>query len=94
MALAPFKDNAWTTSSQPGSSVGNSKEVSPELHSAISVLSAGPYTPGDGIGFSNVSLIMRSCTSGGRLLQPSRAATSVDGQIVGRVFPTAAGAAQ
>ena len=90
MALAPFKDNTWTTQHQPGGSCGNSNETSVALHNAISVLSAGPYTPGDGIGYSSQPMIMRGVTSGGRILQPSRAATSIDGQIIGRVFRTAA----
>lgn len=82
----PFKDNFWSTSLQPGSSVGNSQELSPALHEAISVFSAGPVTPGDGVGFSDAALIMRSCTTGGRLLQPSRAATAIDAAIVFRAF--------
>jgi hypothetical protein len=78
VAIAPSKDNFWSTSSQPGSSCGNSVELSPSLHAAISVFSAGPVSPGDGVGFSDPALIMRTCDMGGRLLQPSRAATALD----------------
>ncbi len=92
VAIAPFKDNAWSTSFQPGGSCGNSLEVSPGLHLAISVFSAGPVTPADGVGYSDVGQIMRTCTAGGALLHPSRAATAIDMQIVGRVFPAAPGA--
>lgn len=92
VAVAPFKDNYWSTSLQPGSSVGNSLEISPALHEAISVFSAGPVTPGDGVGYSDRALIMRACTTGGRLLQPSRAATAIDACILNRAFPATSGA--
>ena len=89
LAIAPFKDNYWSTTQQPGSSCGNSLEISPALQEAISVFSAGPVSPGDGVGFSDVALIMRACTTGGRLLQPSRAATAIDSAIINRAFPSA-----
>lgn len=87
IGVAPFKDNYWSSSIQPGSSVGSSPEVSPGLHNAISVFSAGPVTPGDGVGFSDVAQILRACTASGRLLQPTRSMTALDSEIVGRVFP-------
>jgi hypothetical protein len=83
LALAPFKDNYWTNSSEPGGSCGNAVEPGVALHSAVSTLSAGPVTPSDGIGFSNVELIMRSCRADGKLLQPSRPTTYTDGYING-----------
>lgn len=90
VAVAPFKDNAWSTSLQPGGSCGNSLEVSPGLHLAISVFSAGPVTPGDGVGYSDAGQILRTCTVGGKLLHPSRAATSIDAQVLGKAFGIAA----
>jgi hypothetical protein len=87
---APFVDNWWSTSSQPGGSCGSGEETSPNLHSAVATLSMGPVTPGDGVNFSDPNIILRTCTASGRLLQPNRAATSLDAQIVGRVFPSAA----
>lgn len=87
---APFVDNWWSTSSQPGGSCGNSIEVSPNLHSAVAALSMGPVTPGDGVNFSDPDIILRTCTASGRLLQPDRAATTLDAQIIGRVFPSSA----
>ena len=63
---------------QPGSSAGSASEVNPSLQFAISVLSAGPVTPGDGVGFSDAALIARTHMASGRLLQPSRAATAID----------------
>jgi hypothetical protein len=91
VGVAPFKDNAWSTSFQPGGSCGNSLEVSPGLHLAISLFSAGPVTPADGVGYSDPGQIMRTCTTGGRLLHPSRAATAIDAQFAGHAFPGAPG---
>lgn len=87
LALAPFKDNAWSVAVQPGGSSGNASEINPSLQFAISVLSAGPVTPGDGIGYSNAALIARTHDASGRLLQPSRSATAIDAVIAGRAFP-------
>ena len=45
----------------------------------VSAYSTGPVAPSDRVGSSNASLIMMaSCTSQGRLLQPSRPATAID----------------
>lgn len=90
LGVAPFKDNAWSTSSQPGGSCGNAFEPSPGLHLAISVFSNGPVTPGDGVGFQNVDQIMRTTRADGVVLHPSRAMTAIDADIVGRTFPSAA----
>lgn len=60
----------------------------------MSTLSGGPVTPSDGIGFSDAALILRSCTSSGRLLQPSRGLTVVDAAAVGRAFPSFSDAPQ
>ena len=92
LGVAPFKDNAWSTSQQPGSSCGNAVEPSPGLHLAISVFSNGPVTPGDGVGFQNVDQIMRTTRADGVVLHPSRAMTAIDADIVGRAFPLAVAA--
>ena len=90
IGVAPFKDNAWSTSKQPGGSCGNANEPSPGLHLAISVFSNGPVTPGDGVGFQSVDQIMRTTRADGVVLHPSRAMTAIDADIVGRAFPSAA----
>lgn len=88
VGLAPFKDNYWSTAQQPGSSQPpGSIEVTPALHAAISTLSAGAVTPGDGVNASDAELILRSCTAAGRLLQPSRAITAIDAMAVALAFP-------
>jgi len=67
--------------------VGSNVETSPALQAAISVYSAGPVTPGDGVGYADATLILRTCNTDGLLLSPSRSATAIDSQIVARVFP-------
>lgn len=92
LGLAPFKDNMWSTAEQPGSSCGaNAMEITPSLHNAASTFSAGPVSPGDGVGMSDVPQIMRSCTASGRLLHPSRPMTALDSQVLGDVFGAGAG---
>jgi len=86
LGVAPFKDNAWSSSQEPGGSCGNAIEASPGLHLAISVFSAGPVMPGDGIEFMNRDQIMRTTTDGGVLLHPSRPMTSIDAGVIGQVF--------
>ena len=54
------------------------QEQYPELQLLVSALSAGPIAPGDNIGFSNVSLIMRACRADGVLLHPDRPAAPPD----------------
>merc|ERR1719174_1198412 len=54
------------------------QEQYPELQLLVSAMSAGPIAPGDNIGFSNVSLIMRACRADGVLLHPDRPAVPPD----------------
>ena len=90
VGVAPFKDNSWSTSDEPGGSCGRAHEPAPGLHLAISVFSNGPVTPGDGVGFQNVDQIMRTTRADGVVLHPSRAMTAIDADIVGRAFPSPA----
>jgi len=80
MGIAPFKDNFWTTTNQSGN-IYNKSEPYPELQSLVATLSTGPVAPSDKIGYSNKSLIMRSCNSEGLILKPSKPATAVDSQM-------------
>merc|ERR1719183_357082 len=73
LALAPSKDNYWSTRTQPGKDYGAEEPYS-ELEAAIITYTAGPVAPSDMIGHSDASLIMRSCTADGLLLKPSRPA--------------------
>ena len=90
LGLAPFKDNYWSTPMQPGAPRPG-PETTPSLHNAASTLSAGPVTPGDGVGFSDAAQILRACDASGRLLHPSRALTSIDAGVLARAFPSHSG---
>eukprot|EP01060_Flectonema_neradi_P036317 TRINITY_DN694_c0_g1_i1.p1 TRINITY_DN694_c0_g1~~TRINITY_DN694_c0_g1_i1.p1 ORF type:complete len:723 (+),score=190.92 TRINITY_DN694_c0_g1_i1:41-2209(+) len=81
IALAPFKDNFWTSHQEPGGSCGNTTEPDVERHAAVATLSTGPVTVGDGIAYFNKSLIMKSCRPDGLLLKPDRPATYMDSYI-------------
>ena len=78
--LAPFVDNFWTTSVQPGrdSPWGNESEPFTEGYAVLSALSAGPVGFGDGIGFTNMTMLNLTCRADGVLLQPSLPATPLD----------------
>jgi hypothetical protein len=47
----------------------------------------------DGIGFANATLARATCTPSGRLLQPSRPMTALDGCFAAAAFGAAAGPA-
>ena len=64
----------------------------PELHAAVSALSAGPVSPSDGPGMANVSLIMRTCRADGELLKPDAPAMPLDAFWLGSAFCGGSGA--
>lgn len=85
LGIAPFKDSFWTTSVQPGNPY-NQNENAPALEAAIATLSTGPVTPADGIGFSDVDLILYSCRSDGLILKPDEPLTPLDALFQARAF--------
>lgn len=80
IGIHPFKDNFWTTQTQPGN-VYFKSEKHPHLQTVVAALSTGPVGPSDKIGYSNISLINRTCNSDGVLLMPSRPAMMIDASI-------------
>ena len=76
--LAPSKDSFWSTPTQPGNPYGDVAERYPAMQAAVAALSRGPVQVSDGVGYSDRSLILRTCDEAGRLLQPSRPATALD----------------
>ncbi|XP_059175515.1 uncharacterized protein LOC131955424 [Physella acuta] len=86
VGLAPFKDTFWTTEQQTGSPYGADTEPLTELNSLLATLSTGPVGPGDGIGYINLTLLMRCCDSTGQILQPNKPATAINDQIKKRAF--------
>jgi hypothetical protein len=75
LAIQPFYDNTWSSSSMPNSSWAPATEDYVELAWVISVLSAGPVGFGDEIGYSNASLIMTCCSTDGTILKASTPST-------------------
>lgn len=86
--IAPSKDAFWSMEVQPGSPFGHGNATEPyaAMEAAIAVLSTAPVQLGDGVGFTNVTLALATCTIGGRLLQPSRPATAIDACFAADAF--------
>eukprot|EP01039_Chlorochromonas_danica_P003209 gene3209-3514_t len=79
LGLWPSKDGFWSTSYQPGNPYGEDRfEPYPALQAAVTSLSAGPFAVGDGIGFVDRNLLLRASDEDGRLLFPSKSATTLD----------------
>lgn len=80
VGIAPSKDNFWSTAEQPGNKYGNTtREPYGEMGGMITTYSTGPVAVGDGVGYTDTELVLRSCTkTSGTLLQPSRPATTID----------------
>eukprot|EP01064_Diplonema_japonicum_P022867 TRINITY_DN330_c17_g1_i1.p1 TRINITY_DN330_c17_g1~~TRINITY_DN330_c17_g1_i1.p1 ORF type:complete len:753 (+),score=190.36 TRINITY_DN330_c17_g1_i1:65-2323(+) len=84
LALAPFKDNFWTSTQEPGGSCGSTTNPDVWRAAAVATLSNGPVTPGDGMQYMNKSMIMRACSEDGTLLRPARPITYLDSYIYKR----------
>ncbi|RUS92230.1 hypothetical protein EGW08_000083, partial [Elysia chlorotica] len=81
LGLAPSKDTFWSSSEQPGNTYAKS-EPYPTLQAAVATLSRGPVGPGDKIGGTNRTLLMRCCNEDGLVLKPSKPARAIDDQIL------------
>ncbi|XP_046547869.1 uncharacterized protein LOC124257772 [Haliotis rubra] len=80
IGIAPFKDNFWTTSVQPGNGY-NLSEPHTSLNAVVATLSTGPVGISDMVGGTNKTLTMKSVNADGLILKPSRPATSIDNRI-------------
>ena len=69
--LRPSKDNAWSMSYQPDNRY-HKDEPYPEFQALILAYSTGPVAFSDKIGYSNTTLIMRTCRTDGMLLQSTQ----------------------
>jgi len=82
LGVIPFKDNWWSGVYQPQNSSQyqycNFTEPNVVLQSAVASLSAGAVAPGDGLGYSNKTLIMYTCREDGLLLKPDYPLSSTD----------------
>lgn len=77
LGVAPFKDNFWSASVQPGNTYG-AVEENPRLETIVSALSNGPVAFGDRIGCSNRTLLLATCNADGLLLRSSKPATPIE----------------
>lgn len=96
LALAPSKDIFWSTEFQPGSPFGHGNATEPysAMEAAVAVFSTAPVMLADGVGFTNVTLALATCTSGGRLLQPSRPASATDAAFAAAALGAGSGGPQ
>ena len=89
LGLKPSKDNFWTSYLEPYPSEfrphGNDQN-STDVHAISALMSCGPVGPSDRAGWSNATLIMRTCRADGRLLQPRRPITAINDQFISKVF--------
>lgn len=79
LGAQPSADTFWTSEFQPGNpynaSPSGDTEPNSFLHTLAATLSTGPVGFGDGIGYANASLLMRTCRGGdGLILKPDRPA--------------------
>lgn len=89
LAIAPTKDNFWSTDIQTGSAYkdyDSIREPYNRLQAAVSTLSKGPVAPSDKIGRSDVALILKSCTADGTLLQGDTPAMAIEAQHIQAAF--------
>ena len=86
LGLIPLKDNFESTVDQPGTS-SKKKESFPRLEAAVATFTGGTVSIGDGVGYSNATLIMRSSRTDGIILKPSRPMTALDSTVAAGAWP-------
>ena len=90
LGVVPAKDGFWSTAVQPGHPYkDNRTEPFANLQAAVAVLTRGPVSPSDKIGLINRTLVMRTCTEDGTLLQPDVPARALDAQVARLAFGAA-----
>ena len=92
IGLYPYKDTFYSDTEEvvlhPDAKFYNFTEPYPITHAVVSVLSAGPIAPSDGIGGANYSLIIRTCRVDGMILKPDRPAVTIDRYWIAKTFGT------
>ena len=71
LGISPFTDNFFSGAGKDGGK-------SAALRTALAILSRGPVGFGDAVGEFNATLLKRTCTADGVLLQPSETAVQLD----------------
>ena len=91
LGLKPSKDNFWTYYIEPhekGYHPHGPDLNSTDVHAISAIMSCGPVGISDRAGYSNKTLIMRTCRADGRLLQPKRPITAINEEFIYQVFHT------
>jgi len=83
LGLAPSKDTLWTTDNKKTETPGcewtvDHESAAAELHVVLALMSTGPVGISDAIGMTNATLLRRTISADGSLLQPSKPITAVD----------------
>ena len=84
LGVRPSKDNFWShnVSDSPYQHAGVNNPANPgsncELNAMVATLSTGPVGISDKIGATNKTIVMATCDSEGRILQPSKPLTPSD----------------
>ena len=71
LGISPFTDNFFSGTGKDGGK-------SASLRTALAIMSRGPVGFGDAVGKFNATLLKRTCTADGVLLQPSETAVQLD----------------
>lgn len=79
--IGPLRASRADTPKHPGAT-----EPYTELQAMVATYTAGPVAPSDIVNGTNRELLLRSCTTAGDLLHPSRPATIMDAVLEARVF--------
>ena len=84
IGISPLKDTFHSIHIQPDVSADGDvpgdifNEHFPDLHSAISLFSMGPFVPGDRIGFENEIILNRAFNKNGLLLRMDHPMTPIN----------------
>jgi hypothetical protein len=92
VGLLPYKDSFYSSAAEINTDPTgelkflNFTEPFPYTHALASALSAGPISPGDGVGGSDAALVRSLCRADGILLKPERPAISMDTYWIRKQF--------
>ena len=85
VGLAPFKDTFYTSTDAEAGGADGGVEVNAELETVVATLSMGMVGPGDGLGLTNRTRLMRCCNEDGLVLRGLRPAVPIDAWWAGAV---------
>jgi len=85
LGLTPTKDNFWTSNvAENNPRYGHRAETASRLHGLVSSWSTGPVAPSDRVDLLDRVLILRSCSTSGKLLRPDVPAARTDASMMAK----------